>query len=226
MKKEDTKTPAEKPEEKKAVAKKEKPAKPAKAPKAKKAPKAPKELKTYPVKKLPKIYKKTYTQKQLDKKLLKKLYIPQDQKYVQDLFKESGKNKKDVALYSVPKDALFEKKEVARLTTIAAEIKQNKGRVKLVPLFATIAFIAAVIIALTLTKNLITRKVITSTCESIFEAKCDIDYLNISFIKSTFNMKGWQVANKKEPMKNLFSVESMTFDFDMNQLLKARFFAN
>ena len=61
MKKEDTKTPAEKTEEKKAVAKKEKPAKPAKAPKAKKAPKAPKELKTYPVKKLPKIYKKTYT---------------------------------------------------------------------------------------------------------------------------------------------------------------------
>ena len=226
MKKEDTKTPAEKPEEKKAVAKKEKPAKPAKAPKAKRAPKAPKELKTYPVKKLPKIYKKTYTQKQLDKKLLKKLYIPEDQKYVQDLFKESGKNKKDVALYSVPKDALFEKKEVARLTTIAAEIKQNKGRVKLVPLFATIAFIAAVIIALTLTKNLIARKVITSTCESIFEAKCDIDYLNISFIKSTFNMKGWQVANKKEPMKNLFSVESMTFDFDMNQLLKARFVAN
>ena len=39
-------------------------------------------------------------------------------------------------------------------------------------------------------------------------------------------MKGWQVANKKEPMKNLFSVESMTFDFDMNQLLKARFVAN
>ena len=89
MKKEDTKTPAEKP------------AKTPKAKKAPKTPKAPKELKTYPVKKLPKIYKKTYTQKQLDKKLLKKLYIPEDQKYVQDLFKESGKNKKDVALYSV-----------------------------------------------------------------------------------------------------------------------------
>ena len=39
-------------------------------------------------------------------------------------------------------------------------------------------------------------------------------------------MKGWQVANKKQPMKNLFSVESITFDFDMNQLLKARFVAN
>jgi len=54
MKKEDTNTP-EKTAEKKVPAKKEKPAK---APKAKKTPKAPKELKTYPLKKLPKITKK------------------------------------------------------------------------------------------------------------------------------------------------------------------------
>ena len=221
MKKDETKTPA----------KAEKPAKPAKAPKEKKPKtpkkqKAPKELKTYPVKKLPKIFKKTYTQKQLDKKILNKLFIPEDKKYIANLFSESGKNKKDIALFAIPKDALFEKKEVNRLSTIAAEIKENKGRIKLLPLIATVAFIAAVIIALTLTKNIIARKVITSTCESIFEAKCDIDYLNISLIKSNFNMKGWQVANKKEPMKNLFSVESITFDFDMNQLLKARFVAN
>ena len=90
---------------------------------------------------------------------------------------------------------MFEKKELNRLETMAAEIKQNKGRIKLMPLIATVAAIAAVIIALTLTKNIIARKVITSTCESIFEAKCDIDYLNISFIKSSFRMKGWQVAN-------------------------------
>ena len=221
MKNDETKTPA----------KAEKPAKPAKAPKEKKpkAPKkqkAPKELKTYSAKKLPKIFKKTYTQKQLDKKILGKLFIPEDKKYVAGLFKEAGKNKKDIALFAVPKDILFEKKELNRLNTIALEIKQNKGRINFIPLIATVASIASVIVVLTLTKNIIARKVITSTCESIFEAKCDIDYLNISFIKSSFNMKGWQVANKKEPMKNLFSVESITFDFDMKQLLKARFVAN
>ena len=129
-------------------------------------------------------------------------------------------------MYAVPQDALFEKKEINHLATIAAEIKQNKGRIKLLPLIVTAALIAAVIITISITKNIVARKVITSTCESIFEAKCDIDYLNISFIKSSFKMTGWQVANKKEPMKNLFSVESVTFDFDLNQLLKARFVAN
>ena len=208
-----------------------KPEKAAKAPKTPKAPKekkqkAPKQLKTYEAKKAPKIFKKTYTKKQLDKKILKKLFIPEDKKYIESIFKESGKNKKGVALYAIPKDSLFEKKEINHLATIAAEIKENKGRIRLLPLIVTVASIAAIIVALTLTKNFIARKVITSTCESIFEAKCDIDYLNISFIKSSFKMTGWQVANKKEPMKNLFSVESITFDFDMNQLLKARFVAN
>ena len=218
MKKEDTKKTAKAP----------KPAKAAKTPKAPKAKKekAPKQLKTYEAKKAPKIFKKTYTKKQLDKKILKKLFIPEDKKYIESLFKEAGTNKKGITLYAVPKDALFEKKEINHLATIAAEIKQNKGRIKLLPLLVTVASIAAVIVALSLTKNMIARKVITSTCESIFEAKCDIDYLNISFIKSSFKMTGWQVANKKEPMKNLFSVESITFDFDMNQLLKARFVAN
>ena len=218
MKKEDTKQ----------IAKKEKPAKPAKAPKAKKEKpaKPPKELKTYPAKKLPKLFKKTYTQKQFEKQILGKLFIPEDKKYISSLFKSAGKNKKDVELVAIPMDTMFEKKELSRLETMAVEIKQNKGRVKLVPLIATIGFIAAVVITLTLTKNIIARKVITSTCESIFEAKCDIEYINISFIKSSFRMKGWQIANKKEPMKNLFSVDSVTFDFDMNQLLKARFIAN
>jgi len=220
----------ENPENKKDLAKTkaEKPAKAEKKPKVKKekAAKPPKEAKKFEAKKLPKLFKKSYTQKKLDKKLLNKLYIPEDKAFLASYFKEAGKTKKDVSLFAIPKDLKFEKKELNRLSALALEIKKNKGRVRFIPLLATLAFIAAIIITLTLTKNIIARKVITSTCESIFEAKCDIDYLNISFIKSTFRLKGLEVANKKQTMKNLFSIESITFDFDMNQLLKSRFVAN
>ena len=230
MKKEDTKQleKTEKTTKTEKAAKTQKPAKAPKekTPKAKKEAKPPKEIKKYPAKKLPKLFKKTFTQKQFEKNILGKLFIPEDKNYLSSLFKSAGQNKKGQELLAIPMDQEFEKKELSRLTTMAVEIKQNKGRVKLLPLIATLAIIAAVILAISLTKNIIARKVITSTCESIFEAKCDIDYLNISFLKSSFRMKGWQVANKKEPMKNLFSVESVTFDFDLNQLLKARFVAN
>lgn len=212
-----TEVKAEKPakEKKEIVAKKE--TKPAKISKT---------VKTVPTKKLPKLYVKSYTEKQLNKKIYSKLFIPDDINYIKSLFKESGKNKKEVVLYSIPSDLLFDKKEVARLKTLALEIKENKSRIKWAPLIATVSFVAAVVIVISLTKNIVAKKVIESTCESIFEAKCDVGSVNIKFFDSTFSLKRLEVANKKEPMKNLFSVDSVTFDFDMLQLLKARFVAN
>ena len=92
----------------KEITKKEKPAKPAKtpkekaqkapkAPKAKKEPKPPKEVKKLPYKKLPKLFKKAYTQKQFDKNIIGKLFIPEDQNYLKSLFVPAGQNKKGVS---------------------------------------------------------------------------------------------------------------------------------
>ena len=53
-----------------------------------------KEEKTVPAKKLPGMFKKTYTEKKLEKKIYKNVYIADDKKYIKTLFKESGKNKK------------------------------------------------------------------------------------------------------------------------------------
>ncbi len=185
-----------------------------------------KEEKTVPAKKLPGMFKKTYTEKKLEKKIYKNVYIADDKKYIKTLFKESGKNKKDLPVYSIPKDLMFTKKQAAHLKTIAKEIKSQKGRIRWIPLIATVAFIAAVITTLSLTKNIIARKAIKSTCETIFEAKCDIDSVNVSFINSFFKLHGLEIANKNEPMKNLVQIDSIIFDFDMLQLLKARFVAN
>ena len=187
---------------------------------------AKKEEKTIPAKKLPKLFTKTYTEKQLEKRLYKRIYIKQDKDYITSLFKESGKNKKEVSLYSIPKDLMFTKKELAQLKILAKEIKSQKGRIRWIPLIATVAFIAAVVIVITATKNIIATKAIKSICESTFEAKCDIRDLDISFLNAHFRMDGLEVANKNEPMKNLFSVEGVNFDFDMLQLLRARFVAN
>ena len=78
-----------------------------------------KEEKTIPASKLPKLFTKTYTEKQLEKYLYKKIYIKQDKEYLASLIKECGKNKKDIALYSIPKDLMFTKKELAQLKTLA-----------------------------------------------------------------------------------------------------------
>ena len=180
-------------------------------------------------KKAPSIFLKKYTQEKLEKKLYKKIFIPDDKKFVKSFVKETGekqgRNGTKIALYSIPKDELFTAKDSERLKIIAKEIKKQRGRVKLIPLLAVVIFIAAFAVTFTLTKNMILRKVITSTCETIFEAKCDIAYLNFNFFDSSFKMKGFEIADKNQPMKNLVSVENVAFDFDLVQLLKARFVA-
>lgn len=182
--------------------------------------------KLYSVKKLPSKLKKTYTEKKLNKKLLKKFFIPSDKELVQNLFKESGTNKKGVTLYAVPKDQTFTKKEIKHLKKILKEIKKQKGRIKFVPLIAVAVFITVLVSGIMLTKNIIAKKIIQTSVEAIAEARCDIQKVDIKFFDSTFKLTGLQVANKNEPMKNLFSISSITFDFDLLQLLKSRFVAN
>lgn len=176
--------------------------------------------------KVPSLFKKKYTQKSLDKKIYKRIFIADDKKFLQNYIKQVGtktKKNEEIPLYSIPRDIEITKKAQKQLVTIAKSIKKQKSGFKFGPLIAVVAFIFAVGITVTLTKNLVCRKIITSTCESIFEAKCDIGYLNLKFLDSSFTIKNFEVANKKDPMKDLFSIEKLNLDFDFPQLLKAHF---
>ena len=100
----ENKTPAK---TKEAAAKNAKPAKVKKAKKAKKPVSA---------KKLPALLKKSYTEKKFEKKILKKIYITDDKKFVASLFKTNEKGQ-----LSVPKDALFQPEDFRRLKLIGKE---------------------------------------------------------------------------------------------------------
>lgn len=193
--------------------------------KSKKITKIKKTAKTKKIK-VPSLFKKKYTQKSLDKKIYKRIFIADDKKFLQNYIKQVGtktKKNEEIPLYSIPRDIEITKKAQKQLVTIAKSIKKQKSGFKFGPLIAVVAFIFAVGITVTLTKNLVCRKIITSTCESIFEAKCDIGYLNLKFLDSSFTIKNFEVANKKDPMKDLFSIENLNLDFDFPQLLKAHF---
>lgn len=193
--------------------------------KSKKITKIKKTAKTKKIK-VPSLFKKKYTQKSLDKKIYKRIFIADDKKFLQNYIKQVGtktKKNEEIPLYSIPRDIEITKKAQKQLVTIAKSIKKQKSGFKFGPLIAVVAFIFAVGITVTLTKNLVCRKIITSTSESIFEAKCDIGYLNLKFLDSSFTIKNFEVANKKDPMKDLFSIENLNLDFDFPQLLKAHF---
>ena len=181
------------------------------------------------MKKIPSLFRKKYTAKKLEKKIYKKLYVPEDKKYVKSLFEEvEKKGSKQIPIYAIPpeKAEQLAKKEMKRLKLLAKQIKKQKGRVNFVPLIVTVAFIAAIPICFTMFKNIIIKKAITATCEKIFEAKCDIEKVDFKFFDSSLKIKKIEIANKNDYMKNLVDIGSITLDFDLGQLLRKRFVAD
>lgn len=210
--KSDKKTPVSQTASEKPSASQTKTAKPAKIKKAKK-PKKP-----VSAKKLPSLLKKSYTEKNFNKKILKKIYIADDKKFIAALFKSNEKG-----LLEIPKETSFPPDDFRRLKLLSTEIKRQKGIINAVPFAAVLIFCAVIGIAVTLFKNTLVKYGITTGMQSIFEAKTDIADVDLKIFKSSLKISGLAQANNDEPMKNLFEIENITVDFNLTQLLRGKF---
>ncbi|MGI5172117.1 TIGR03545 family protein [Treponema sp. OMZ 840] len=178
-----------------------------------------KEQKKVPAKRLPALLKKSYTEKALEKKLLKKLYIKTDRDFLAAQFTADEKDplKKRIAVTEYP-DADF-----IRLKNLAKQIKRQKGRIKLIPLAAAAGFIGAVIILTGLFKNPIAKRVLINVLQKAAGAKVEIASVNVGIFNSALTVNGLAVADKNAPMKNVFEAQKLEADFNLVQLLKKRF---
>src|SRR5574344_361927 len=121
--------------------------------------KTPKAPKTVSMKKLPGLLKKSYTPEKFEKKILNKIYIPEDREFVKGYFKADKDKKGNVC---IPRDTRIDRTDFKFLKGISKEVKAQKFGIKLVPLFAVICFIAAIWITYALFRNVIARKIIVN----------------------------------------------------------------
>ena len=182
------------------------------------------EVKTFPKKKLPRMLRKKYSQRKFSRKILKKLYIPRDRDFMASVFLPvEGAKRPSVA---IPEDRLFTRQELARLKTLAKEIRKQKGRVKFMPLIAVAGVLVAMVSAVLIFKDPLIKRGLQAVLQSIFGAKVDIAYLHLGILDSSFTIRGMEVANRNNTMKNLFEIGGLAVDFDLLQLLKKRFVAD
>ena len=168
--------------------------------------------------KVPYIFDDDFSEKEFEKNLLSKIYVPADQQFISSLYEKS-----EEGIYSLKENLELSKQEQKKLKTIATQIKKQKGRVKLIPLAVTIGIIVLLVLTVNAFKNTIVKKGMTMALESVFGAKCDISSVNLKIFDSSLRVKEIAVANKDEPMKNLFELSDINVDFDLVQLLKGRF---
>lgn len=176
-----------------------------------------------PWKKLPDVFKRTYSERALKRKLLKKIYIPEDRLKVESLF-VLGANEKHPNKVAVSKDLMFSKKEIKKLRSLAREIRnQSKLMIRLIPLVMVVAVIGFAISWVMMNKNRLVRNAIISGCQGIFKAKTEIDYVSVKIFDTSITIGGLRVGNKNQVMKNLFEINRIQLDFDLVQLLKKNF---
>ena len=194
------------------------------AKKSKKPAKSKKPEKTVSAKKLPVIFKKTYKEKAYSKNLLKKFYIEADKKFVEKLYSPS-QDKKGRNIMVCNKSAEITKADLKRYKLIAKQIKMQKGGIKLVPLIAVAVLVAVLSAGVSLFKNIIIEKAITSAMQGIFGAKTDIAKVDFQFFNASLEINGLEQANKDSPMKNLFQIDSIKTSFNLTDLLRGKFHA-
>ena len=182
-----------------------------------------KRVPTISVKKLPAVFKKSYSEKAFNSKLLKKFVIPQDKALVEKLFVKGGNSKKP-EFFAIPSDMLFTKKEVAKLKLLAKETKRQ-GRIMLLPLIAVACFIFAVATVVGIFKNVIVKKAIIYGCETAFGAKTDVGSVDLRIFDASLTVRDIAVGNKDSVMKNLFEVKDFNLNFNLTQALRGKLYA-
>jgi len=178
-----------------------------------------KKIKLVSAKKLPKLFKKRYTEAKLNKKVLNLISVPQDRELVQSLFKPDPK--KPVYL-TADKSLQFEKKQITKLKKIAKDIIAIKPAFKLVPFAAVVIFIAALSVSIFLFKDILLKKAIISGMQSIFESKTEVGYVHVEFFNGKLQIKNLKQTDSSNYMKNMFEIGNVTFDYNLTELLKSK----
>jgi uncharacterized protein (TIGR03545 family) len=168
-------------------------------------------------KKAPGMFRKTYTEKQFKRKLLRFVEQAGDREFLESCFelKDGLYRLKDAfADGSLPDGAADSGaagftaggvQAIKRLKTLEKAIKINrKGAVKILPIAALAALIGGgAFFFITLMDPLLER-LLERGLENVFEAKCDVNGFHLGLLRFRIGIAAVTVANRDEPMKNLF----------------------
>lgn len=171
--------------------------------------------------KLPKLFKKKYSEKKLKNRVLKKIYIPADKKLVQSLL-VSGKDSKGRKIYSFDAQKASPPATLRKLKVIAKDLKKQKGRVKVVNLLASVICVIVIFAGVALFRNVLARKLITGAMENTFGAVCDIGRIDFDIFNTRFVMEDLEQANRSKPMTNLFEIGRFELYFNLLEMTRGK----
>ena len=168
--------------------------------------------------KMPKLFKPKLKQKYFEKKIVKKLYLKSDIEYVKSLYSKSSDG-----FYNRKIDTVTGKDEAKRLKDLATAIKKNQSFVfDVTKLGLVVAILAIVVLFNVLFKNMLVKWGIEAGLQSIFNAKAEVDNVDLDLIGLSLSFDRLQIADENSPMKNLVDLGKTRVAMNSEQILMGK----
>ncbi|MDR2471018.1 MAG: hypothetical protein LBD09_02775 [Treponema sp.] len=177
--------------------------------------------------KAPGIFRRPLKEKKLNH-LVKLLEQAEDQAFLRSCFTfEEGKTGEDGR--QKPGRYLIRtglgKAEVKRLKTLAKAIKINKkGPVKILPVMVLGILIAGGVFFFTVMLDPLLSRLLTQGLENVFEAKVDVRGFHLGLLRFRIGIASLTVANRDEPMKNLFETGRLEIRLKPQAVLRGKIY--
>ncbi len=170
-------------------------------------------------KKIPKLFKGTFSEEEFRKKILRKLYIHEYRNYINEVFTRDSEGK-----YKLKEN--LGKKDIKKLKSIAKSIKSNEGFVLRGKLALILIFLVGIIVFNIVFLDRLVERAIERNLETIFEAKADIRGLDLQIFKGRLLFRSLEVANSRKPFRNLFELGEVDLQLDIEQLVRSKVVIN
>ncbi len=165
--------------------------------------------------KFPGIFRKKYTPKAFNKKIIKRIHIPKDREMIKNLFKENIDGEMEI-IREIPKDVLV------RLKPLAKSIRKNKGMVSRWKAFIVLFIVATILIFNLFFKDKLLTRAVETGLESVFQAKAEVKGLHLSLINGNFSYQSLSIADADHTKRNLLETGSSEFRVNIAELLSKR----
>ncbi|MDR1429466.1 MAG: hypothetical protein LBI85_04180, partial [Spirochaetaceae bacterium] len=168
-------------------------------------------------KKAPGALRKPVAEKHFEKRFLKYLEQPDDKKFFKSCFTFKDGN------YCI-KDSLDDA-DIKRLKPLYKVIKKNRaGAVKFLPVIVLAALAAGIVFFVTVLMNPLIEKGIENVLETAFEARSDVDNFRLRITSLAVSIGGVTVADRDEPMQNLFHIGRMEFRLNPQAIFRGKIY--
>jgi uncharacterized protein (TIGR03545 family) len=165
------------------------------------------------VKKIPKLFRGTFTEEQFRRRILRKLYIHEYRNYINEIFLRDEEGN-----YKLKEN--LDKRDIKRLKSIAKSIKSNEGFVLRGKLALIVILLAGIVVFNIVFMDKLIERAMERSLERIFEARADVRGLDFQILDGRMRFKHLEVANSRKPFRNLFEIGEADVQINMPQLVR------